>query len=116
MLSAGQRTSQIRFERRAVGAKSASGNLLEAWEQLLTCRAAFRPRYGRESLEAGRLEATFTGTLTVLRWPASADVTEADRVVFTAGPFAGKTCQIRSIVPTADNRELEMLLESGVPI
>lgn len=114
MLSAGQRTSQVRFERRAVTGKSPSGSLLEGWEPLLTCRAAFRPRFGRESLEAGRLEATMTGTLTLLHWPASAGVTEADRVVFTAGPYAGKVCQIRSITPTPDNREIEMLLESGV--
>jgi SPP1 family predicted phage head-tail adaptor len=114
MLSAGQRNHRVRFERRAVVGKSPSGNVLDEWAMLFACWAAFRPRFGRESLEAGRLDATMLGTLTVLRWPATAGVSDADRVVFVAGPYAGKACQIRSIVPTPDNREIEMLLESGV--
>lgn len=114
MLSAGQRNNRIRFERRPVGAKSASGNVLQDWSALFDRWAGFRPRFGREQLAEGQLQSTSFGTLTVLRDPETVTVTAADRVVFTAGPYAGKACQIRSIVPTPDNREIEMVLEDGV--
>ena len=42
------------------------------------------------------------GTLTVLSWPATRAVTAADRAVFVAGPYAGKACQIRSVVPSEE--------------
>jgi SPP1 family predicted phage head-tail adaptor len=113
MNSAGQRSNRARFERRVEGADDGTGNVLQAWAPLLTCWAGFRPKFGREQLAAGRLESTLQGTLKVLRWPATAAVTAADRVVFIAGPYAGKTCQIRSVIPTPDNAELEMLLEEG---
>jgi head-tail adaptor len=115
MLGAGQRDNRIRFERRVPGADDGYGNTLpDAWTSLLEAWAGFRPKFGREQLEAGRLESTMQGTLTVLAWPATRAVTAADRVVFVAGAYAGKTCQIRSIVPTPDNREIEMVLEEGV--
>lgn len=111
MLAAGQRGNRVRFERRPAQGDDGFGNVLGAWGALFECWAGFRPKFGREQLQAGTLESGMLGTLTVLRWPASAGVTEADRVVFIAGPYAGKACQIRSLVPTPDNREIEMLLE-----
>lgn len=115
MLDAGQRNLRVRFERRIPGADDGAGNVLPgAWTALDTCWAAFRPKFGREQLEAGRLESTVLGTLTTLSFAATKAVTAADRAVFVTGPYAGKACQIRSIVPTADAREIEFLLEEGV--
>lgn len=113
MLSAGQRNHRIRFERRAVSPDDGFGNEREAFSELFDCWAGFRPKFGHEQLAAGRLESTLQGTLTVLAWAQTRGVTAADRVVFLAGPYAGKACQIRSIVPTPDAREIEMLLEEG---
>lgn len=115
MLDAGQRNFRVRFERRVPGADDGAGNVLpRAWSALDTCWAAFRPKFGKEQLEAGRQEATMLGTLTTLAFAATRAVTAADRVVFVTGPYAGKSCQIRSIVPTPDSREIEFLLEDGV--
>lgn len=113
MLSAGQRNHRVRFERRAASPDDGFGNVREAYAALFDCWAGFRPKFGREQLAAGRLESTLQGTLTVLAWAQTAAVTAADRVAFLTGPYAGKTCQIRSIVPTPDAREIEMLLEDG---
>lgn len=115
MLGAGQRSHRVRFERRVSGPKSPSGNVLEEWQPLVTCWAAFRPTFGREQLAVGQLQSTMSGTLTVLAFAATKDVTAADRAVFVVGPYAGKECQIRSIVPTPDAREIEFMLEQGAP-
>lgn len=115
MLSSGQRPHRVRFERRVPGGDDGYGNVLPAtWTALTTVWAGFRPRFGREQLEAGRLESTMQGTLTVLASAATKAVTAADRAVFATGAYAGLECQIRSIVPTADTREIEMILEEGV--
>lgn len=113
MLSPGQRNQRVRFERRVEGAKSPSGNVLEEWSALKICWAGFRPQFGREKLASGQLQNTLTGTLTVLAFAETKAVTGADRVVFVTGPYTGQVCQIRSIVPTPDAREIEFLLESG---
>lgn len=114
MLGAGQRTNRVTFSSRVAGGDDGYGNELpESWTDGATVSAGFRPKFGREQLEAGRLESTMQGVLTVLRSPATAAITAADRVVFVAGPYSGKACQIRSIVPTPDNREIEIMLEEG---
>lgn len=113
MLGAGQRNHRVRFERRQTQADDGFGNERGGWWPVVDAWAGFRPRFGREQLAAGRLESTLQGTLTVLVWPQTRSLTAEDRVVFTAGPYAGKTCQIRSIVPTPDGREIELLLEEG---
>ena len=115
MQSAGQRTHRVRFERRVTGPKSPSGAVEQDWSTRVECWAGFRPKFGSEKLAAGQLESTALGVLTVLRWPVTAAVTAADRVVFVAGAFAGRVCQIRSIAATSDNREIEFLLEDGAP-
>jgi len=115
MRSAGQRNFRVRFERRDPTGDDGYGNPRPAaWTALSTCWAAFRPKFGKEQLEAGRPEATMLGTLTTLAFAATKAVTAADRVVFATGPYAGKACQIRSIIPTPDAREIEFLLEDGV--
>lgn len=115
MLGGGNRArSRVRFERRVPGGDDGFGNELPAtWTPLATVSAAFRPKFGREQLEAGRLESTMQGTLTVRRTPTTVAIDEAARAVFVVGPYNGKACQIRSIVPTPDNRELEFLIEDG---
>lgn len=113
MLSAGQRNNRVRFERRPAQDDDGFGNTLGPWDEVVTCWAGFRPQFGRERLAAGALESGLTGTLTVLRFTATAGLTEADRAIFAAGPYAGRTCQIRSVVPTPDNREIELLLEEA---
>ena len=115
MLGAGQRTrNSVRFEAREVIPDDGYGNEVENWVLSFECSASFRPKFGREQLEAGRLESTMQGTLTVRRNPDTAGVTASSRVVFVAGPYAGKECQIRSIIPTPDNREIEFMIEEGV--
>lgn len=115
MLSAGQRNFRVRFERRIAGADDGAGNVLpETWTALNTCWAGFRPKFGREQMAAGRPEATMLGTLTTLAFAATKVVTAADRAVFVTGPYAGKACQILSIVPTPDAREIEFQIEDGV--
>ncbi|HEV7323533.1 MAG TPA: head-tail adaptor protein [Bosea sp. (in: a-proteobacteria)] len=113
MLSAGKRIHRVRFERRGVGEKSPSGNVLQNWSAVVTCLAAFRPVFGREQVASGQPQSTLTGTLTTLSFAEAKAVTSADRVVFLAGPYAGRECQIRSIVPTPDAREIEFLIEHG---
>lgn len=116
MLDPGRRSHRVRFERQ-VAEDDGYGNRRRSWAQpeaVATVWAAFRPVFGREQVAAGRLESTLTGTLTVLRSTVTRSITPADRVVFAAGPYAGTACNIRSIVPTPDNAEIEMTLESGV--
>ncbi len=113
MLAAGQRNHRVRIERRPVQADDGYGNELGPWGAVVEVWAGFRPKFGREQLAAGALESSMQGVLTVLRFPETASVTAADRVVFLAGPYAGKACQIRSVVPTSDNSEIELMLEEG---
>jgi SPP1 family predicted phage head-tail adaptor len=109
-LRAGSLTSRVRFERRAT-VDDGYGNTQGSYAPVLTVWASFRPQFGSEQLRAGRLESTIQGKLVVRRSEASEAITAADRLAFIAGPFTGKTCQIRSIIPTMDNRSIEMTLE-----
>ena len=113
MLSAGQRSHRVRFERSVVQPDDGYGNERRGWADIGLRWAGFRPRFGREQLEAGRPESTMLGVLTVLRCSLTAGVTAADRVVFVTGPYAVRTCRILSVVPTPDNREIEMTIEHG---
>lgn len=113
MLSAGQRNHRVRFQRRVVGAKSASGNVLEQWLVLFDRWAGLRPQFGREQVASGRLESSMLGTLTVLSDPETAGIAASDRVLFIAGPYRDRTFEIVSIIPTADGREIEMTLRSS---
>jgi head-tail adaptor len=115
MLGAGQRNQRVRFERRLSPGDDGYGNPRPVgWSALLTCWAAFRPQFGREQMEAGRLESGLRGTLTVLAFAGTRAVTAADRAVFVAGPYAGRELQIVSVVPTPDGSEIEFALQDGV--
>lgn len=113
MIGAGRYAHRVRIDRRDTG-DDGFGNVVGAWAPLIKRWAAFRPQFGREQVEAGRLEATLTGTVTLRRDAVLVGVTAADRIVFVAGPYSGRTAQIRSIVPTPDNAEIEFTIESGV--
>lgn len=112
-IPAGHMINRVRFERRASETDD-YGNVQAAWETLLTVWAGFKATSGREALEAGRLESTLTGMLTVRRSTDAKTITAADRAVFVAGPYAGMVMNIRSIVPSADMSAIEMTLEQGV--
>lgn len=111
---AGRYAHYIRFERQAIGTDDGYGNVLEAWAEQYACAASFRPQFGRERLEAGRLESTSLAVMFVRRCAAALAITAADRVVVTAGPLKDKVYQIRSAVPTADGFDVEFTLEEGV--
>ena len=109
-IAAGTMTHRVRFERRGT-IDDGYGNVESSWFTVLTVWAAFRPKSGRESVEAGRLESTVTGTLTV-RPQLAMNVTAQDRVVFLNREFSGRPMNIRSVVPMLDR--IEMVLEDGV--
>lgn len=114
MLGAGQRSHRVRFERRPEPGDDGYGNPRPAeWSGLVTRWAAFRPQFGREQMAAGRLESGLRGALTVLADAGTRAVTAADRAVFVSGPYAGRTLQIISTVPTPDGREIEFSLQDG---
>jgi len=114
-MDAGRLAHRVTFKRLAVASDN-HGNETGAYAAitgLSGISAAFRPEFGREAVEAGRLESTMRGTLTIRRFALSATITAADQAVFDNAPYAGLTCQIRSIVPTPDNAWLEMVVEAG---
>lgn len=112
MLTHGKRKRhRIRFEREAM-TDDGYGNTRGAWQTVCERWAAFRPRFGREQVEAGTLESSLTGTLTVLRDAQTELVTPGDRLIFIIGPLRGQICNIRAVIPTS--REIEFTLEAGV--
>jgi head-tail adaptor len=114
MLRAGRYTSRARIERQATGTATAGGNVLQSWATVgspFWC--AIRPEFGRESVEAGRLETSSRATVTLRRSAFSEGITAADRLVVTGGPQRGLTYNIRSIVQTMDNAEIEFVCEAG---
>lgn len=111
MIAAGPMDRRVRFERRAEVADGA-GNTRGEWRAIATRWASYRPEFGREAVAAGRLQSTRAGTLTVRRDSMTTGMTAADRVMFVAGPDAGTTAQIRSVIPLTDS--VEMTIEMGV--
>lgn len=109
----GKLDNRIRFERQS-GSDDGYGGVVQTWVPLVDAWASFRPEFGREKLAAGRLESTLRGTVATRRWPATSAITPADRIVFTAGHYAGKTMQIRSIIPTPKGDAIEFAVEEGV--
>ena len=110
---AGMMVNRVRFERRS-GATDEYGNTLSTWSTLFTVWAGFKATPGREALEAGRLESTMTGVLSLRRSTDSAGLTAADRGVFVVGPYTGRTFNIRSIVPGHDSSTIDLAIEEGV--
>lgn len=110
MLPAGAYIERVRFERRET-VHDGAGNERGEWRPITTVWAAFRAVHGREAVQAAQLESTMRGTLTVRRSSVTAGITAEAKVVFVSGPYAPKQMQIRSIIPTSDRAEIEMVLE-----
>lgn len=118
MLSAGQRSSRVRFDKRIEvnpDAPDDLGNVESQWAPLAEVWAGFLPQPVRERLAAGAPQAGMIGVLTVLRSEHTEAVDEGCRAVFLAGPWRGQTGNVRAIVPTPDNREIAFTIETGIP-
>ncbi len=76
----------------------------------LTVWGRFQPQRGREALEAGRLESSVAGILTIRQSTEADAVTAADQV-----RIGGAEYQIRAIVdPTQRGAYWEISVERGV--
>lgn len=112
---AGKFQQRVRFERRFSRQPDASGNPLPAaWTHVLTVWASLKPQFGREAMEAGRLESTVRAVLTIRRSDQALALQPDDRVVTLRQPHQQWTWAIRTITPSADNREIELTLEHNV--
>ena len=80
------------------------------WVPLVTVWARLRLDRGNEQVDAGRLEASESGVLTVRSSGTSREVTPEDRVIVKDAAY-----EIRSIInPDRRNIWLEMVVERGV--
>lgn len=117
MPAAGMLDGRARFDQRVEGADDGFGNTLPAtWTPIVTRFVSFTPDKGNEREQAGRLESTMRGTLTLRRDSVTETITAAARVVFVAGHYNGREAQIRTIEPTRDGADIKMTLEFGVAI
>lgn len=115
MLGPSKRPHRVRFERR-VDVDDGYGNTKGEWAPFIPKMwAGLRPQFGRERINSDVLQASNNAVLTVLRSSQSAQLLEADRVVFLIGPYKDKIAAIKSIVPTTDNSEMEMVIDIGGP-
>jgi len=113
-LGAGAFDTRCRFERRVAQAADAYGNVLPGiWTAMGTRWCRLRPEFGREQLEAGRLESTARAVLTVRRDVETAAIAADWRAVILTGPWAGQSLNLRSITPVSMG-EIEMTGEFGV--
>ncbi len=110
-MSIGQLRDRVAFHRLDSTADD-YGNVSSGYSAtaFLTVWGGFKPERGRERLEAGRLEASHAGVLTVRSSSDTRGVTEADQV-----RIDGVAYQIRTIAnPDRRGRFLEMTVERGV--
>jgi SPP1 family predicted phage head-tail adaptor len=108
-------SQRVRFERRIAVHTDASGNALPVeWTEVLTVWASLKPQFGREAMEAGRLESTVRAVLTIRKSAEALNLTTDDRVMTLRQPHQQWTWAIRTITPSADNREIELTLEHNV--
>ncbi len=118
-MDAGRLSTKVRFERQTVS-DDGHGNDNAAWVLMAGCpeggfSAEFTPEYGRETVAAGRREATMLGVVRVRRCAFTASVTAADRIVFARAPYAGVTAQINAQpLPTPDRESIEFSVETNV--
>lgn len=115
MMDAGSLQDRVQFKRRTPR-EDGAGNVHHDFTPLFTIWGRIRLQFGRESLEAGRLESTTIGTLTVRRSASTESLTADDIAIAVAGQFAGQTYNIRSIVPSLDGTFIEMTIESQVAV
>lgn len=113
MLGAGRYDTRMAFQRRAT-VDDGYGNVQGAWQDYWVCWGVYDRKFGRERLAAGQLEATSKGTIVVRRCARAMMVNEGDRITFRNGPNKGRSVQIRSRIMSADNSEIEFMIEDGV--
>jgi len=105
-----QMRDRVQFQSR-VPLDDGYGNVTDGFDDKgtpLWCN--FRETLGKERVEAGRVQASNTGTLRLRDSSASRAITEADVAL-----IRGQAWNIRSIVPVMDRGAyIEMLLEGGV--
>jgi SPP1 family predicted phage head-tail adaptor len=109
MAAAGLMDRRCRFERRDATADDYGNVTAGGWVALATVWGRLTERPGRESVEAGRLESSAAGTLTIRDSVAARGVTAADRVVIDGAEYA-----IRDVRPPQRIGLIEMVVERGV--
>jgi SPP1 family predicted phage head-tail adaptor len=107
---------RVAFQRRGTVDDGYGNVQTDTWTTVATIWAAFRPQFGKELLEAQRLQSTTTGTLRVRRSAFSTTITADDRAMFIIGAYKNKIMNIRSIVPSMDNTMIEFVVEEGVVV
>jgi head-tail adaptor len=119
MKPAGLRSHRVEFQRQFVNEANEAGNVLKEWRTIDYTWAHFRQDASlanQEPLKAGRLQSSFSGLLNVHRNASTSQVTAADRVRFLYAPFDTLGfCQIQAVKPTPDSREIEFVIETGLP-
>lgn len=109
MTAAGSLNTRIVVQRATTG-DDGYGNVITGWAYLLTVWANVRETPGKETVAAGRLEASRTATIRIRASSDAKAITPADRVL-----ARGQIWNIRSIAAVDDGRSLlELLCEVGV--
>lgn len=107
-MQAGRLDRRCAFQRRDT-TPDAYGNVTAGgWVALLTVWGRLDERAGREAIEAGRVESTAPGTLTIRDSAAARGITAADRVL-----IAGTAYAIRDVRPPQRWGVIEMVVERG---
>lgn len=108
-------TERARFERRReiVDAEGTPRGQWDVMPGLDSVPVGYRPEFAGEALKAGRDESAIRGTVEIRSFGASRAITAMDRIVFTAGPYAGMVGNIRSVRPMPGRATIEMTIEIG---
>lgn len=103
--------SRVAFERREQ-MDDGAGNMVGDWVEQFQCAANLEPKFGTESVMAGRLTGVSTFVLTVRYSPQSKRVTTDWRA---RNVRTGVLYNIRAITDAMETHQwLEMLVQSGV--
>lgn len=87
MTRAGQLRERVTFQAEQRTPDGAGGAAL-AWEPVLTVWGQYVPRSAREAVDAGRLQESESGTLTVRASSETRAITSAHRVLIRGVPYA----------------------------
>ncbi len=114
-MSAGKLRERVYFER-LNSSSDEYGNQSDGWVQFpdegSKYWADIRERTGKETLEAGSINAPRFATVRIRKCLATSGLTEADRLI-----ARGRTWNIRSIAqPDQKGKMLELLVEAGVAV
>lgn len=78
---------RVTFQRET-RAPDGAGGYAQGWADVVTVWGRYLPGSSREAVEAGRLQESESGTLTVAASPETATLMSADRVLIRGVPFA----------------------------